>query len=456
MMTLRIAIFLYALPLLGNTLAVKSGEKISEAVKKAKNGDVIEVYPGRYVETVIIDRENISLVGKRIDGKRPVLDGEKRLNDGVIVSGSGFTIEGFLVENYKGNGIMTQGANDVVIRDLDVRYTGIYGIYPTRGKNILVERTRSWGISDAAIYIGMCENVDVRHNEVFANVAGIEAENSTDVLIEHNSVHDNSGGILVFNLPGLPIKHGERAIIRRNSIVANNHKNFGIEGSIVSTIPQGSGIILLAADKVIIEDNVIQDNHGSGILIADHEYIKDVAAMDPLVEPNPDHNQILFNEFLNNGGKPRGMLRWALLLQFFTLKGKDIISTDKGVDNCIAKGIVATTKGLDGYVACGGDSGSGATLGFYTPGRKASGQAKMPMGEQLYQSVCAGCHAMGMVRVGPPIEEIQKKYANNPSGIVSFASAPKPVRPHWPLMPSQAYLGEEKLKAVADYLLKMR
>jgi cytochrome c551/c552 len=58
--------------------------------------------------------------------------------------------------------------------------------------------------------------------------------------------------------------------------------------------------------------------------------------------------------------------------------------------------------------------------------------------------------------IGPPVKEIQAKYKDNPQGIVNFAKAPVKVRSDFPQMPPQAYLGDEKLKAVAEYILQMK
>jgi len=41
-----------------------------------------------------------------------------------------------------------------------------------------------------------------------------------------NIARDNSGGILIFNLPGLPKADGARTRIYNNEIIANNHENF--------------------------------------------------------------------------------------------------------------------------------------------------------------------------------------------------------------------------------------
>ena len=68
---------------------------------------------------------------------------------------------------------------------------------------------------------------------------GIEIENSRHVLVEGNLAKNNTGGILVFITPGLPIKSSYDAIIRRNFVLDNNTPNFGIPG--FSGIADSSG-----------------------------------------------------------------------------------------------------------------------------------------------------------------------------------------------------------------------
>ena len=100
------------------------------------------------------------------------------------------------------------------------------------------------GIADAAIYVGMSDNVHVAYNEVFDSVAGIEIENSRHAIVENNYVHDNAGGLLAFVTPGLPIKDTQDVIFRNNFVVDNNHKNFGAPGSTVAGIPSGTGVLI--------------------------------------------------------------------------------------------------------------------------------------------------------------------------------------------------------------------
>src|SRR5579863_6247127 len=97
------------------TITVKPGESIVAAVHKARAGDTIRVLPGTYHETVYIDQDDIHLEGVIQNGKWPVLDGENELHDGILASGHGVVIERMWVRRFKGNGIMTQGANNFEI-----------------------------------------------------------------------------------------------------------------------------------------------------------------------------------------------------------------------------------------------------------------------------------------------------------------------------------------------------
>src|SRR6185503_10114392 len=112
------------------TLVVKSGGSIQGAVDAARPGDTVEVEPGTYHQSVLVDVDRITLRGLVRDGRRAVLDGEGALTDAVIASGHGFTIEGFAVRDYTSNGITVHGATGVVFRDLVVDRTGLYGVYP--------------------------------------------------------------------------------------------------------------------------------------------------------------------------------------------------------------------------------------------------------------------------------------------------------------------------------------
>jgi parallel beta-helix repeat protein len=258
-------------PIADTVVTVNDGESIQEAVKAAAPGTTIRVMPGTYRETVYIDKDHIRLVGVIQEGRRPVLNGGGELNDAVLFSGNNIVVENFTITRFKGNGIMSQAGNNYEIRNNLIIDTGVYGIFPQLGQNGVVEHNIISGIEDAAIYVGMSDNVHVAYNDVFDSVAGIEIENSRHAIVESNYVHNNTGGILAFITPGLPIKTTYDVIIRNNWVSGNNHPNFGAPGSTVGGIPAGTGIMVMAADDVVIEGNIISDNKTIGILAVDHK-----------------------------------------------------------------------------------------------------------------------------------------------------------------------------------------
>lgn len=453
-------------------LEVKAGGSIQAAIDRANAGDTVRVYPGIYHEALHVDKADLNLQGVIVDGVWPQLEGDGRLNDGVIASKSGFNVSNLVIKHYKGNGVMTQGANRVRIHHIEVRDTGIYGIYPTLGQDVVVEDTVTSGIEDAAIYIGMCSGVVVRRNRVEGNVGGIELENSTQALIEGNWVTDNTGGILVFALPGLPKKESRGVTIRNNFVIANNHRNFGAPGSVVANVPPGTGILILAAHDVTISNNIIQDHGLGGILIADLGVLPHTAP-DPQIDPLPANIEILDNLMGANGVRSLTYLaKWYHFVvrnlaaggtpdgtvDDLLPKGGDLVSTGKGKGLC-GKNLGALRRvKVEQFAPCPPDSGHAGPATDPTGAAAAvlavsSPEASPSTGEGVFSSVCAGCHAYGIRLIGPPLTEIQEKYRGHPEGIVAFASNPKKVRSGYPMMPSQDYLGAEKLKMVADYIL---
>ncbi|MEH6548482.1 MAG: parallel beta-helix domain-containing protein [Pseudomonadales bacterium] len=436
------------------TINVEDGQSIQDAVTAAAPGDTITVQPGTYKETVYIDKDNITLQGVIIEGEWANLEGESQRNDAILYSGSGITIENFKITHYKGNGIMGQAGNNYIIRNNWVIDTGVYGIFPEFGKNGLIEHNVLSGIEDAAIYVGMCDNVDVRHNEVFASVAGIEIENTRHALVENNYVHDNTGGILAFVTPGLPIKTTYDVIIRDNFVVNNNLENFAIPGSIVSFVPRGTGMIIMAADDVIIENNIITGNDNIGIAIASLDFIASVAS-DPDSEPNPDRIQILNNLMWDNGNNTHGDVKALALATTLSTRGPDIGNIGAGIDGCILEKDRYRSYGLGDYTRCERESTADVTtytLAEPVPVRVIAASEK---GEAAYFGICAGCHAYNARMIGPPTVSIQAMYQGRPEAIAEYIAAPIRHREDYPEMPPQNYLSDEVRLAAAKYMLQL-
>ena len=202
--------------------------------------------------------------------------------EGLKITGDTIVLENFTVLDAPGDCIKTQGCNTITYRGINTSWThddlsksGTYGIYPVQCKNVLIEKCEVSRSRDAGIYVGQSENIIVRDNYVFENVAGIEIENCDNAEVYRNLAQNNTGGILVFNLPGLPKPFGSHTKIYENIIKENNHDNFalsdpGENGNPISMIPPGSGVIILAGDQVEVFNNQILNHKTSSVAIASY------------------------------------------------------------------------------------------------------------------------------------------------------------------------------------------
>ena len=441
-------------PTSGEVIIVKDGESIQDAVAKAEPGTLIKVMPGTYKETVYIDKDNITLSGVIEQGRYPVMEGEGVRNDAVLYSGNGVTVENLYITHYKGNAIMGQAGNNFIIRNNYIVDTGVYGIFPQLGKNGIVAHNIISGIEDAAIYVGMSDNVDVVYNQVFESVAGIEIENSRAALVEGNYVYNNTGGILAFITPGLPIKTCSDVIIRNNFVVNNNHENFAIPGSLVSNIPSGTGMLIMACDDVVVEQNIVTGNDSVGILFTDFS-LATSASVDPDSEPNPNRPKILNNIMQDNGNNPAPLVR-AFLATKLETRGPDVADTVGMDDGCILNPERFRTIGLDKYSECAfSDTKNVLTYTLPEPVAPRTEESNMDSGKLAYYGVCAGCHAYNSRMIGPPTQIIQALYMDNAEGIAAYAAKPVKMRDDYPEMPPQGHLDEETRLAAAKFMLKL-
>ncbi|MFN8417685.1 MAG: parallel beta-helix domain-containing protein [Anaerolineae bacterium] len=282
------------------TLTVTPDVTIQSVVDQAQNGDTIEIAYGTYSERVTIDQSDITVRGiPNAAGEYPVLDGKMGFSDGIAASGDNFTIEKLAVKNYKGNGIIVDGAVGVIIRDIYVENTSLYGVYPVHSTNVLVERVEATLIRDAGVYVGQSQDVIIRDNKAWANVIGIEIENSVNAEVYNNHTYDNSTGIFVDLLPQLPSKVSRFTKVHDNIIENNNHHNFANEGVIGALVPEGTGILVLGGDDVEIYNNTIKDNRTVGVAIFSTATAFAPEMID--IGPNPERIYVHSNTFANNG-----------------------------------------------------------------------------------------------------------------------------------------------------------
>jgi len=308
------------------TVRVGPNESIQQAVDRSGPGDTIEVPYAVYHESVVMDWSDVTLIGiPNENGDWPVIDGEGTRSDGVIASGNNFEMAFFDVKNYTSNGVLVEGATDVYLHDLYIENTGVYGVYPVRCTDVLMERIEATLMNDAAIYAGKSENVIIRDTVTYGNVIGIELENTVNGEIYNNHAYDNTVGIFVDLLPQLPSKVSLFTKVHDNVVENNNGKNFSKPGATQALIPPGTGMLILAADEVEIYNNTITGNKTGGLAVFNLGIGFATNEID--VGPNPEHVYAHDNIYENNGYEADPFVKNMLG------RGFDIIWDTKGADN---------------------------------------------------------------------------------------------------------------------------
>lgn len=277
------------------TLTVAPGdgaqERLQEALIAAEPGDIVELAAGRFTLTdgLSLDVNNVTVKGQGAVETTLDFSGQQGAGEGLLVTSDDVILRDFGVENSKGDGIKSKGADRIVYHRLRVEWmggpketNGAYGVYPVESKDVLIDEVMVRGASDAGIYVGQSQNIVVRGSLVIENVAGIEIENSFDADVHDNIATHNTGGVLVFDLPNLPQMGGHNVRIFDNIIVDNMTPNFAPKGNIVANVPTGTGVMVMANRNVQIFDNVLSDNGTSNIMIVGYRFPFEDSKYDPL------------------------------------------------------------------------------------------------------------------------------------------------------------------------------
>lgn len=280
----------------------------------AKPGSVVQLEEGVYnLELGLsLDVEGVTVRGRGMN--KTVLDFKQQVagSEGLFVTSKNVVLEDFAVVDTKGNGIKSQGSDGIVIRRVRAEWTGgpketngAYGIYPVSSADVLVEDCVAIGGSDSGIYVGQSKNVIVRRCRAEYNVAGIEIENCHGADVYECIATNNTGGILVFDLPDLPQQRGHDIRLLDNKVFANNTPNFAPKGNIVATVPTGTGVMVMANSNVEVFNNEIRDHDTANMLIVSYQSTL-IEIKDPNYYPYAEAIHVHDNTLGACGAKPGG------------------------------------------------------------------------------------------------------------------------------------------------------
>jgi parallel beta helix pectate lyase-like protein len=256
-----------------NGHVVRPGESIQAAVDAAEAGDTIVVQKGVYHETVVIDKEGVSLRGVKAVLKPPTDPTSPCGPSGFCVLGDvdfetgevaeyveDVSISGFKIRDFEENGIIAFGARDAKFVKNRAFDNHEYGIAAFASKGTKIVSNVTSGSEDAGIYVGDSPRAraTVAANETFDNALGIFVRNALHGKIVGNRSHDNCVGMLF--LADAPGPAGEFDV-HGNKVEDNTRLcPAGEEAPPLS----GAGIALLGARGMEIKGNQVLGNAPSG------------------------------------------------------------------------------------------------------------------------------------------------------------------------------------------------
>jgi parallel beta-helix repeat protein len=309
-------------------------KKIQTDLIMAEDGTTIQLPEGTFTLTSSLslqDKNNIIIrgagEGKTVLSFKNQTEGAEGLR---VTNGQNITIENLTVQDTKGDCIKTMNVQGITFRNVRVEWTGgisekngSYGLYPVQCDNVLIEKCTAIGASDAGIYVGQSRKIVVRNCVAYHNVAGIEIENSIGADVYQNEAHENTGGILVFDLPDLVQKKGGNVRVYDNHIHDNNLDNFAPKGNVVAKVPAGTGVLILATSDVELFKNRILNNKSQGTGVVSY-FITEEAIKDSLYYPYPYNINIHDNEYQRQAVYPTRKGRMGLMFRFKLRFGKNV------------------------------------------------------------------------------------------------------------------------------------
>jgi parallel beta-helix repeat protein len=275
-------------------------EAIQTAIDAAGPYDTVTVPPGTYTgPTVKVEKSNLTLKGSRsaiIDATGNTYGltvGTKLTFDEgpscPAYSVSNFRIIGLSIQDADDTGIFLFGVDGFHVTGGSYLDNDEYGIFPRCSRDGLINQNAGGGGDDATIYVGVDDNVTVERNNLTNGELGIELESTDNSFVRSNKLKENTTGIFVIVLPGLPKSSTEKALIEENAVIGNNRPNpfppLCNEGEPenppgcteeftddLQLLPSGSGILNVGGHDVTIRNNQVRHNDTVGVGVVENPF----------------------------------------------------------------------------------------------------------------------------------------------------------------------------------------
>lgn len=258
---------------------VLPGESIQAAVDAAKPGDVIDVAPGVYRESVLIRKSDLTLRGA---GERTVIlppTGKARHvcaqgGNGICVLGTdakpatNVAIRSLTVAEFKKNGVWASRTNKMSIRAVTSVGNGNWGIAQERSLRSEILGNSARNNAESGIFVSNTVDTEagamntrrtvIRDNLLAGNRIGLTVRRLRNLTVNNNVVTANCAGMFVVGDEGVP-RTGDLTV--RGNRVHHNNKSCPKTARLPRI--QGAGIVLTGVERATVEANAIWGNAGT-------------------------------------------------------------------------------------------------------------------------------------------------------------------------------------------------
>ena len=272
------------------TVQVTAPQSIQAAIDAAPPGATVCVGEGIYPENLLINKDDITLMGAGPEKTVlvppaqarpfcPVLEippiGYEPLGvNGICIADlndegevqrivNGVRVTGFTVRDFSGVGIMFGGTNRSRADHNVAASNQGYGITAFLSTHVQFEYNTSYGSGDAGFYVGNSSNADftVRYNTAFADLWGILVRDASVGIVTDNLVHDSCSGLVFLNTGTTTGVHNWRV---SNNIVSHNDAFCSAEEAQLPFSLTGVGILIGGADHIVVSANRVLSNQAGG------------------------------------------------------------------------------------------------------------------------------------------------------------------------------------------------
>ncbi len=263
--------------------------------------------PGRYEETVLVQKDGITLRAGPGFGRPGIVPPPVSTSPcgdvGICVAGDvdfatgeifrpvqHVTVTGFQVVGFADSGILAYGANQTTFSNDTLIGNGQYGVTAFSSTRTTFANNRAQGSEEAGIYVGDSHPAlaTVSGNAVLGNAIGILVRNAEGVTIARNAASTNCAGVVVLgDAPG----SAGGATITSNAVHDNSAACLSEIGPV-----SGLGVGLIGAHDTTLSGNTITHNVPANV----HDLTGGVVVMSGFLGTPSSRNSVTGNTITGN------------------------------------------------------------------------------------------------------------------------------------------------------------